>query len=63
VVEAVDIYMGGEVGKDAKLGECVRKGIPCEDLKPVLVELLIEHFGAKPRQHPSAAQASVLVTR
>jgi ferredoxin-nitrite reductase len=55
--------MGGEVGKDAKLGECVRKGIPCEDLKPVLVELLIEHFGAKPRQHPSAAQASVLVTR
>lgn len=63
VVEAVDIYMGGEVGKDAKLGECVRKGIPCEDLKPVLVELLREHFGAKPRQHPSAAQASVLVTR
>lgn len=62
-VEAVDIYMGGEVGKDAKLGECVRKGIPCEDLKPVLVELLREHFGARPRQHPSAAQASVLVTR
>jgi len=62
-VEAVDIYMGGEVGKDAKLGECVRQGIPCEDLKPVLVELLIEHFGARPRQHPSAAQASVLVTR
>jgi len=63
VVEAVDIYMGGEVGKDDKLGECVRKGIPCEDLKPVLVELLIEHFGAKPRQHPSAAQpSSPLVT-
>ncbi len=46
-VEAVDIYMGGEVGKDAKLGHCVQKGIPCEDLKPVLRELLIEHFGAK----------------
>ena len=58
VVEAVDIYMGGEVGKDAKLGECVRKGIPCEDLKPVLVELLIEHFGARPRRDPSAAQTS-----
>ncbi|MFS8836515.1 ferredoxin--nitrite reductase [Synechococcus sp. WC101] len=53
-VEAVDIYMGGEVGKDAKLGECVRQGIPCEDLKPVLVELLIEHFGARPRQRPAA---------
>ncbi|MDX2271842.1 MAG: ferredoxin--nitrite reductase [Cyanobacteriota bacterium] len=49
-VEAVDIYMGGEVGKDAKLGTCVRKGIPCEDLQPVLAELLIEHFGAKPHQ-------------
>ncbi|MFS8856109.1 ferredoxin--nitrite reductase [Synechococcus sp. H55.2] len=57
-VEAVDIYMGGEVGKDAKLGECVRRGIPCEDLKPVLVELLIEHFGARPRQRPSAAQTA-----
>ncbi|GAB4210261.1 MAG: ferredoxin--nitrite reductase [Synechococcales cyanobacterium] len=48
-VEAVDIYMGGEVGKDAKLGECVRKGIPCEDLQPVLAQLLIEHFGARQR--------------
>lgn len=57
-VEAVDIYMGGEVGKDAKLGECVRKGIPCEDLKPVLVELLIEHFGAKLRPHPPVAGSS-----
>jgi ferredoxin-nitrite reductase len=57
-VEAVDIYMGGEVGKDAKLGECVRQGIPCEDLKPVLVELLIEHFGARPRRDLSAAQTS-----
>lgn len=48
-VEAVDIYMGGEVGKDAKLGACVRKGIPCEDLKPVMRQLLMEHFGAKPK--------------
>lgn len=48
-VEAVDIYMGGEVGKDAKLGECVQKGIPCEDLQPVIEGLLIQHFGAKRR--------------
>lgn len=48
-VEAVDIFMGGEVGQDAKLGSCVRQGIPCGDLKPVLRELLIEHFGAKPK--------------
>ena len=49
-VEGVDIYMGGKVGKDAHLGSCVKKGIPCEDLQPVLRDLLIEHFGAKPKQ-------------
>ncbi len=47
--EGVDLYMGGKVGKDAHLGSCVQKGIACEDLKPVLRELLIEQFGAKPR--------------
>jgi ferredoxin-nitrite reductase len=47
-VEAVDIYMGGKVGKHAELGSCVTKGIPCEDLKPVLRDLLIQHFGAQP---------------
>jgi ferredoxin-nitrite reductase len=49
-VEGVDIYMGGKVGKDAHLGTCVTKGVPCEDLEPVLRELLIEHFGAKLKQ-------------
>jgi ferredoxin-nitrite reductase len=48
-VEGVDIYMGGKVGKHAQLGTCVTKGIPCEDLQPVLRELLITHFGAKPK--------------
>ncbi|MFK0734856.1 MAG: ferredoxin--nitrite reductase [Gloeotrichia echinulata HAB0833] len=48
-VEGVDIYMGGKVGKNAQLGTCVTKGVPCEDLQPVLRELLIEHFGAQPR--------------
>ncbi|PMB17288.1 ferredoxin--nitrite reductase [Fischerella thermalis] len=49
-VEGVDIYMGGKVGKEAHLGTCVQKAIPCEDLQPVLRDLLIQHFGAKPRQ-------------
>lgn len=48
-LEGVDIYMGGKVGKDAHLGTCVQKGIPCEDLKPVLRDLLIQHFGAQPK--------------
>lgn len=50
VVEAVDIWMGGKVGFEAELGSRVMKQIPCDDLKPVLRDLLIEHFDAKPRQ-------------
>jgi ferredoxin-nitrite reductase len=50
MVEAVDIWMGGKVGKDAHLGSLVMEKIPCEDLKPILRELLIEHFAAQPRQ-------------
>jgi len=49
-VEAVDIWMGGKVGKDAHLGKEVMKKVPCEDLKAVVRELLIEHFGARPRE-------------
>ncbi|NET45119.1 ferredoxin--nitrite reductase [Okeania sp. SIO2B3] len=49
MVEGVDLYMGGTVGKDAKLGNCVQKGIPCEDLKAILRNLLIENFGAQPK--------------
>lgn len=45
-VEAVDIYMGGQVGKHAQLGERVMKGVPCEDLEAVVSDLLKEKFGA-----------------
>lgn len=49
-VEGVDLYMGGKVGKDAHLGSCVQKGIPCEDLKSLLTSILIEQFGATDRK-------------
>lgn len=49
-LEGVDLYMGGTVGKDAHLGTCVQKGIPCEDLKPLLREILIEKFAAQPKE-------------
>jgi ferredoxin-nitrite reductase len=49
-VEGVDIYMGGKVGKDAHLGTCVSKGIPCEDLHSVLQTLLVENFDARLRE-------------
>jgi ferredoxin-nitrite reductase len=48
-VEGVNLYMGGKVGKDAHLGDCVEKSIPCDDLKPALKTILIDRFGAKPR--------------
>jgi ferredoxin-nitrite reductase len=54
-VEGVDLYMGGKVGKDAHLGTCVRKSIPCEDLKPILREILIEQFGAQPKSEVPAS--------
>src|SRR5919202_3909843 len=49
-VEAVNIWMGGKVGKDAHLGQEVMKSVPCDELKGVLRNLLIEHFGARPRE-------------
>jgi ferredoxin-nitrite reductase len=48
-VEGVDLYMGGKVGKDAQLGTCVQKGIPCDEISTVLRRILIESFGAKPK--------------
>lgn len=44
--EGVDIYTGGKVGKDAHLGTCTTPGVACVDLKAVLVDLLINQFGA-----------------
>lgn len=49
VVDGVDIYMGGTVGKDAHLGTCVMEKVPCEDLREVVGKLLVERFGAIPR--------------
>ena len=48
-VAGVDLYMGGTVGKDAHLGECVQKGIPCDELKDVVRDILIDKFGAEPK--------------
>lgn len=57
-VEGVDLYMGGKVGKDAHLGTCVQKGIPCDDLKLVLRGLLIENFGARPKESAATGAAT-----
>ncbi|MEL6136952.1 MAG: ferredoxin--nitrite reductase [Cyanobacteria bacterium J06628_6] len=49
MVEAVDIYMGGKVGKDAQLGERVMQKVPCDELHGVLTDLLVNEFGATPK--------------
>jgi ferredoxin-nitrite reductase len=61
VVDGVDIYMGGTVGKDAHLGTCVMEKVPCEDLREVVGKLLVEKFGAIPKViAPSAELISVI---
>jgi ferredoxin-nitrite reductase len=49
-IEAVDIWIGGKVKKDAHLGKEVMKKIPCENLKLVLRDLLIKHFEVGPKE-------------
>ncbi len=49
-VEGVNIYTGGKVGKDARLGELAHKGVACdEDLTATLRQILIAQFGATPK--------------
>jgi ferredoxin-nitrite reductase len=62
-VEAVNIYMGGTVGKDAKLGECIQQSVPCEDLKAVLQGILTENFGAQSREADSAGPVEPRLAR
>lgn len=58
-VEAADIWMGGKVGKDAQLGEEVMKKVPCDELKQVLTDLMIEHFDARPKKEAAKEAAKI----
>lgn len=48
-VDAVDILVGGRIGKDARLAELFMEAVPCEELHGVLKTLLVERFGAVER--------------
>ncbi|KAF7080705.1 hypothetical protein CFC21_084738 [Triticum aestivum] len=50
IVEAADIFVGGRVGSDSHLTGVYKKAVPCEDLVPVVADLLVERFGAVPRE-------------
>ncbi|KAG2654261.1 ferredoxin--nitrite reductase, chloroplastic-like [Panicum virgatum] len=50
ICEAADIFVGGRVGSDSHLADVYRKAVPCKDLVPVVADLLVERFGAVPRE-------------
>jgi ferredoxin-nitrite reductase len=62
VVEGVNLFTGGKVGKDAHLGSLKEKSIPCDDLKAVLRDLLIKDFGATLKEGVVVEETATAVT-
>ncbi|KAG2704198.1 hypothetical protein I3843_06G163600 [Carya illinoinensis] len=48
--EGVDVFLGGRIGSDSHLGDLYKKGVPCKDLVPLVVDILVKHFGAVRRE-------------
>ena len=61
-VEGAKIFTGGKVGKDAQLGSLVNKGVACDDLKPMLRNLLIEEFGATLKEGVVIEEAAPVIS-
>ncbi|QEY32623.1 ferredoxin--nitrite reductase [Synechococcus sp. RSCCF101] len=47
--EGYDITIGGSQGADPQIGTSSRKKVPANEVKQVVRDLLIEHYGARPR--------------
>ncbi|KAG9135040.1 hypothetical protein Leryth_011558 [Lithospermum erythrorhizon] len=50
IVEGADVFLGGRIGSDSHLGEVYKKAVPCDDLVPLVVDILVEKFGAVLRE-------------
>ncbi|KAD3066433.1 hypothetical protein R6Q59_019371 [Mikania micrantha] len=50
VVEGVDVFLGGRIGSDSHLGDVYKKGVPCKDLVPLVVDILVDKFGGVLRE-------------
>ncbi|KAE8719344.1 Ferredoxin--nitrite reductase [Hibiscus syriacus] len=48
--EGANIFLGGRIGSDSHLGQVYKKGVPCKDLVPIVADILVEQFGAVPRE-------------
>lgn len=50
VVEGADVYVGGKIGSESHLGDVYKKAVPCDDLVPLVVDLLVDKFGGVLRE-------------
>ncbi|KAK1558456.1 hypothetical protein Q3G72_002499 [Acer saccharum] len=48
--EGADVYLGGRIGSDSHLGDIYKKSVPCKDLVPLVVDILVNKFGAVLRE-------------
>lgn len=48
--EGADVFLGGRIGSDSHLGDLYKKGVPCKDLVPLVVDILVNKFGAVLRE-------------
>ncbi|KAF2321151.1 hypothetical protein GH714_034576 [Hevea brasiliensis] len=42
--------LGRKIGSDSHLGKVYKKSVPCKDMVPLVVDILVKHFGAVPRE-------------
>ncbi|KAL1534623.1 Ferredoxin--nitrite reductase, chloroplastic [Salvia divinorum] len=50
IVEGADVFLGGRIGSDSHLGDVYKKAVPCDQLVPLVVDLLVQKFGAVLRE-------------
>ncbi|WCJ17682.1 nitrite reductase 1 [Euphorbia peplus] len=56
VCDGADVFLGGRIGSDSHLGDIYKKGVPCEDLVPLVADILVEKFGAVPREREEESE-------
>ncbi|KAL3814230.1 hypothetical protein ACJIZ3_015498 [Penstemon smallii] len=56
IVEGADVFIGGRIGSDSHLGDVYKKAVPCDDLVPLVVDILVEKFGAVFREREESEE-------
>jgi ferredoxin-nitrite reductase len=52
IIDAVDVFLGGKSGPNARPGAKILEDVPCEEL-PQVLERVIPYLSAKPQATPS----------